>query len=102
MLMGIQRNKRLLRKVVPSRLVAYAVMRRAHPEAGVLEVLRRSRLVRGVTFSGGDPLFQAAAGASASHWRRRRPRCGRPRATSATAWSSWARRSATFRGSSGG
>ena len=39
--------KRLLRNIVPSRLIAYAVMKREHPDYGWKDIVLKSRLVKG-------------------------------------------------------
>lgn len=39
---------RSLRNVVPSNVVAYAIKKREHPDSGVIDVLRKARLVGGV------------------------------------------------------
>lgn len=40
--------KHIIKGLVPSRVIAYAVMKREHPEAGMIEVLKKARLVSGV------------------------------------------------------
>ena len=44
---SITSYKQTLRKIVPSTVIAYAVMKREHPDYGIKDVLLKSRLVKG-------------------------------------------------------
>ena len=46
---SIASYKKTLRKIVPSRLIAYAVMKREHPDHGINDVLMKARLVKGAS-----------------------------------------------------
>ena len=46
---SITSYKQFLRNVVPSTIIAYAVMKREHPDYGMKDVLLRSRLVKGAS-----------------------------------------------------
>lgn len=39
--------KKALRSVIPSSVIAYAIMKREHPDYGILDVLQKARLVKG-------------------------------------------------------
>ena len=43
----LTRYKHLLRKIVPSTVIAYAVMKREHPDYGITDVLLKSKLIKG-------------------------------------------------------
>ena len=46
---SITSYKHFLRNIVPSTVIAYAVMKREHPDYGIKDVLLRSRLVKGAS-----------------------------------------------------
>ena len=46
---SITSYKQTLRKVVPSTVIAYAVMKREHPDYGIKDVLLKARLVKGAS-----------------------------------------------------
>ena len=46
---SITSYKQTLRKVVPSTVIAYAVMKREHPDYGIKDVLMKARLVKGAS-----------------------------------------------------
>jgi len=46
---SITSYKQTLRKIVPSTVIAYAVMKREHPDFGIKDVLLKSRLVKGAS-----------------------------------------------------
>lgn len=54
---SITSYKQTLRKVVPSTVIAYAVMKREHPDYGIKDVLLKSRLVRGASDKNGADMF---------------------------------------------
>lgn len=43
----LTRYKQSLRKIVPSTVIAYAVMKREHPDYGITDVLLKSKLIKG-------------------------------------------------------
>lgn len=43
----LTRYKHLLKKIVPSTVIAYAVMKREHPDYGITDVLLKSKLIKG-------------------------------------------------------
>lgn len=50
-------SKDILRKFVPSVVIAYAVMRRQHPDSGIMKVLANSRFVGGASSRCGTDAF---------------------------------------------
>lgn len=53
----ITRYKQNLRKIVPSVVIAYAIMRREHPDYGIKDVLLKSRLVKGDTLKDNEATY---------------------------------------------
>lgn len=54
--------KQTLRKIVPSTVIAYAVMKREHSDYGIKDVLLKSRLVRGASDKNGADMFVRQSG----------------------------------------
>ena len=49
--------KQQLRNVVPSTVIAYAVMKREHPDFGIKDILLRSRLIKGASVENALDVF---------------------------------------------
>lgn len=47
--MNLQKYKLFLRKIIPSELITYMVIRREHPDASIKEVLIKTKLVKGAS-----------------------------------------------------
>lgn len=54
---SITSYKQTLRKIVPSTVIAYAVMKREHPDYGIKDVLLKSRLVKGASAKNAPDMF---------------------------------------------